>query len=172
MNNWNWFTYGIHFIVILLLQVLVINYFEVSIYVYPMVYVMLILILPPNFTTIQLLMVAFFLGFMIDSMSNSFGLHTSALLITSYLRPLVLNLIRPIDGYDRISRLDIHQTETIWFFQYTMIMLLIHHFWFFTLEVFRLDMIGRILIQTIISSLVCYFLIVILQYVLFKPLKQ
>ncbi|MGV6860884.1 MAG: hypothetical protein ACWA41_03880 [Putridiphycobacter sp.] len=171
MNN-QWVKYGVVFVLVILIQVLVLNHFEISHYIYLMIYPMVILLLPIDTNKFLLVGLSILLGVLVDAFSDTFGLHTSSIIVVAYLRPIVLSFIRPRDGYDKVNLPTIHEMGKLWFAEYVLLLLFIHHFWFFSFEVFRLDYLGIILLKTIISTLLSFVIIVILQYLFYKPLKQ
>jgi hypothetical protein len=140
--------------------------------VYPMVYVIAILMLPFNTRFFVSLIISLTLGISIDAVSDTFGLHTSAILFISYLRPYVLKIIRPRDGYDESLSPSIHDMGRSWFLIYASILLSAHHLWFFAFEMLSLNLIGIIILKTFLSTICSLFVIILLQYLLYKPSKQ
>ena len=171
MNNY-WVKYGINFIFIILLQGLIINQFQLCGYVYPMVYIVAILMLPFETDLFLSILLSLALGIGVDAMSDTFGLHTSSSLLIGYIRPYFLKLIKPRDGYDSTMLPTIHDMGKTWFIMSTGILLFIHHLWFFTIEILRFDLLDISLIKTFLSSIVSLFIILLLQYLFYKPTKQ
>lgn len=171
MNN-HWVKYGIYFIFIILLQGLVMNQFQFSELVYPMIYIIAILMLPFSTSLIISIIISLVLGVCVDAVSDTFGLHTSASLVIGYTRPYLLKLMRPRDGYDLSLTPTIHDMGKSWFLIYVSIMLIIHHLWFFIFEILKFNMIGFILLKTIFSFVLSLFVVLLLQYLLYKPTKQ
>ena len=171
MNN-QWVKYSIYFVFIILIQGLVMNQLQISELVYPMVYIMALLVLPFETTLLVSILISLFLGVCVDMISDTFGLHTSASLTIGYLRPYILNIIKPRDGYDSSQVPSIHDMGKKWFLIYALIMLTIHHLWFFIFEILRFDLTDIILLKTLFSVIASFILIVLLQYLLYKPTKQ
>ncbi len=167
-----WKTYSILFINILLFQVLVLNHFEISRLIYPMMYVILILDLPVKINQLTLIAISIFLGICLDALSDTFGLHTSSLILLAYIRPIVLKYIRPRDGYDKINQPTLREMGKFWYTEYALIMLFIHHLWFFSFELFRLDLIGIIILKSLLSTFFSFILILLVQYLFYKPVKH
>jgi len=166
-----WKKYSILFITLVLFQALVLNYFDISRFVYPMVFVMLILDLPIKTSQFTVLIISILLGIILDVLSDTFGLHTSSLILVAYIRPIVLRLIRPRDGYDKIIQPNLQEMGKLWYAEYTLIILFAHHLWFFSLELFRIDLIGIIILKSLISSIFSLILILMVQYLFYKPVK-
>jgi hypothetical protein len=171
MNN-TWVKYGSYFILIVLIQGLVVNNFQFSMYVNPMIYPVMILMLPFELNILISMIVAFVLGISVDAFSNTFGLNASAALVIGYLRPSLLNIIKPRDGYDPVLLPSIHDMGKLWFLTYAAVLLFIHHLWFFIIEALRFDQIGQIILKTIISLAFSLFLIILFQYIFYKPSKK
>jgi len=171
MNN-PWVKYSIYFIFMILLQGMVFNQIQFSGLVYPMVYIIAIIMLPVETTLIVSILIALLLGIGIDMFSDTFGLHTSSSLLIAYVRPFILKLVRPRDGYDSVLLLSIHDMGKTWFLTFAAILVAIHHLWFFIFEILRFDLIFSIILKTVFSTLVTLFIIVLLQYLLYKPTKK
>src|SRR5688500_3256421 len=137
MNN-AWLKYGLNFILIVLVQALVVNPWEIHAFLNPMVYPMLILMLPFDLSVLTTLIISFALGISVDGFSYTFGLHASSAMVIGYLRPSILKYIKPRDGYDSTLIPSILAMGIAWFLGYTAFFLAIHHAWFFTIEIFRL----------------------------------
>lgn len=171
MNN-TWIKYILVFTLIILIQGLVLNPMEISEYVNPMVYPMLILMLPFEAGTLVTIFVALLLGIAVDGFSDTFGLHASASMLIGYLRPTLLKYIKPRDGYESGFFPSIQDMGFTWFFGYSLLFISIHHLWFFSIEVFRFDLIGLILLKTAGSVFASLSLIILLQYILYTSSKK
>lgn len=171
MNN-SWIKYGLIFLLIVLLQGLVVNNIEIDELINPMVYPIMILLLPFETSVFASMMVALFLGLSIDAFSNTFGLHTSASLLIGYFRPAILNSIKPRDGYDNTLLPTIQDMGILWFMAYSAIVLFVHHLWFFTFEILRFDLILLLLGKTFLSLFFSLMLIVLFLYIFYKPSKK
>jgi len=156
--------YTIIFIILILLQVLVLNNIQFSGYINPYIYIMLILLLPVEISPWLLLVISFFTGLTVDFFVGTPGLHTSATVLSGFLRPYVLRLISPRDGYDpgAIPSMEIYGFR--WFLFYTVIIVLIHHFALFYLEVFRFTDFLRTLLRVLLSALFSVTFILLAEY--------
>ena len=92
--------FGLIFILLILLQVLLFNNIQFSGYVNPYVYIMFILLLPVEIPAWFLLILSFLTGLIIDFFSGSPGMHTSATVLAGFVRPYILRIISPRDGYE------------------------------------------------------------------------
>jgi rod shape-determining protein MreD len=145
--------FGLIFIFLILLQVLLFNNIQFSGYVNPYVYIMLVLLLPAEIPAWLLLIISFLTGLTIDFFSGSPGMHASATLLAGFSRPYILRFISPRDGYESGSELSMVNYGFRWFFIYTLIIVLIHHITLFYLEVFRFADFFRTLLRVLLSSL-------------------
>ena len=103
-----------------------------------------------------MVLIGFGVGLLIDASYNSPGVHAAACLVTAIIRPLVLAIYEPREGYNVSHSLTINSYGTIWFLKYAGTLLFIHLFVYFTLEIFTpaytLEIIGRT-VATFIFSL-------------------
>ena len=160
------------FALFLIIQVVVLNQVELGAGTLLMIYPLFIVLLPVDINVFLLLFLAFALGISIDAMSNTYGLHASSLLVMAYFRPMVFKAFAPRDGYDTDMELNMHTMGFRWFFRTFGILLLIHHLWFFLLELFRFDEILYVLQKTILSFPLSFALCVLLQFLIIrKPIK-
>ncbi len=95
-------------------------------------------------------------------------MHTAATVLVAFIRPYLLNLLAPRDGYDTDSFPRIHYYGFLWFLKYTLIIVVIHHFLLFYLEVFQLKDFLSTLLRVILSSILSTSTIVLSQYFVFR----
>lgn len=162
----------LRFLLFFLVQVLILNQIEPGMGIQIMIYPLFILLLPVDMSLFTLMLVAFALGISIDSMSNSFGLHASSLLTVAYLRPVIFKLFAPRDGYDILLETNIFTMGTGWFLKTFGILIIIHHFWFFMLEMFKLNEILYVLQKTGLSVVVSILICILLQYLFLRKPKS
>lgn len=171
MNN-NWVKYGLIFILIVLIQGLVVNDIQLNEYFNPMVYPLMIMMLPFELAAIPTMIVALLLGVCVDAFSNTFGLHASAALFIGYLRPIIMRYIQPNEGYDNTLLPIIQDMGVQWFLLYSGIIIFAHHLWFFSFEILRFDLILLILGKTFCSLFFSVGLIILFQYIFYKSSKK
>lgn len=161
----------IRFFGLLLLQVFILNAIEPGLGIYLMAYPLFIAIMPFNYNIFTCLSLSFLLGFSVDLFSNTFGLHASAATVTAMLRPMIYKYFGPRDGYDVIKNPNVLDMGFRWHLLTFGSLLVIHNFWFFLLESFRLDEILIVLKKTVLSSVCSFIICWALQYVFFKKEK-
>lgn len=159
---------GLRFLFILILQVLILNQIEIGFGIQLFVYPLFILLLPVEMSVVILMVFAFALGILIDAMSNTYGLHASSLLVVAYLRPMVFKLFAPRDGYDPLLETNIFSMGNTWFLKVFGLLIIIHHFWFFMLEMFKLNELAFVLQKTAFSAPLSFLICILLQYLFIR----
>jgi rod shape-determining protein MreD len=149
---------------LILLQVLLFNNIQFSGYVNPYVYIMFILLLPIDIPSWLLLLLSFATGLLIDFFSGSPGMHSSATVLAGFVRPYVLRIVAPRDGYESGSDPSMLIYGFRWFFFYTLLIVLVHHTALFYLEVFRFADFFRTMLRVILSSLFSISFILLIEY--------
>jgi hypothetical protein len=162
---------SIRFVIFVLLQALVFNQIEIGFGIHLMVQPLFIMLLPFETGIFTLMILGFFLGLIIDIFSNTYGLHASSLLIMAYLRPIIFKFYGPREGYDPLKEPSIFDMGSRWFLFVFGYLLLIHHFWYFLVEIFRFDQFLLILQKTIFSVIISYLLCIVLQTFIIKKSK-
>ena len=143
--------YILSFISLVVLQVFVLNNFQLFGYLNPKVYPLFILILPPKINRALLLLIAFGLGLTIDVFENSGGVHASATLFLAFIRPMVLRIITT-PGSNDVAKLNLGFLGVPRFLSYMAPAILLHHLWLFTLEAFTFNHYYLVVYETLISS--------------------
>ncbi len=159
-------------LVLLLFQVAVLN--EVSLFglARPLVYPMILLVLPFDSNRAGVLGLAFVMGLMLDSFSDTPGLHAASLVLVAWLRPHVADMLTPKSGYEGGDRPRIASLGPIWFVTYAGILLAAHHTAYFALEVFSFAAFGRVLGHILFSLFVSLVLVVVLEFLFGPPLER
>ncbi len=150
----------IRFIVLILMQVLIFNQINLFGFVTPYIYPLLILLLPFNINSVQKLFLAFVLGLCMDFFQNSGGIHAAATLVITYLRPFFLRYSFGL-SYD-YQTLKFYNTPFRERLAYISLMIIVHHFVLFALEIFSFSHLLYFLEKTLYSSIFSIFLIIII----------
>ena len=156
--------FSLIFILLILLQILLFNNIQFSGYVNPYVYLMFILILPVEIPSWLLLLLSFLTGLIMDFFSNSPGMHTFATVLAGFVRPYILRVISPRDGYEPGSAPSMLTYGFRWFLIYTLLFVLIHHTALFYIEVFRFTDFFRTMLRVLLSSLFSVIFILLFEY--------
>lgn len=153
----------IRFILLILIQVLVLNNIQFSGYINPYLYVLAILLLPLDLPKWSVLFISLFTGLIIDSFSDTLGIHASACVFLAFLRPFILGIFAPREGYDPGNLPDVRHNGFVWFLKYTIILVLAHHLFLFFAETFRFSDFFNTFSKAFISSIFTLILIFIIQ---------
>lgn len=151
--------YIIHFIVLVLLQVLILNNIQISNYFNPFIYILFILILPIDLNKSLLLLLGFIMGITIDIFSDTLGLHASACVFLAYIRPHILNSITTKDDNEPGVSPGISINGALWFVKYIILTTLVHHLFLFMVEVFSFSNFADTMIRVFSSTLISLFAI-------------
>ena len=162
----------IRFLFFALAQVLILNQIEIGYGIQLMIYPLFIFLLPVEMSIIVLMILAFVIGLTIDALSNTYGLHASSLLVFAYARPFIFKIFAPRDGYDVLQETNIFVMSNSWFLKTFGILLAIHHLWFFSLEMFKLNDFVFILQKTLLSLPLSLIICLLLQYLFLKKTNE
>jgi rod shape-determining protein MreD len=156
--------FALIFILLLLFQVLLFNNIQFSGYVNPYVYIMFILLLPVEIPSWLLLLLSFATGLIIDFFSGSPGMHTSATVLAGFVRPYVLRLVSPRDGYEPGSDPSMLVYGFRWFLTYALLIVIVHHTALFYLEVFRFADFFRTMLRVLLSTFFTMTFILLIEF--------
>ena len=110
--------------------------------------------------TIQMLL-AFLLGFTLDSFRHSPGFHAAACVLIAYLRPFLINILIPQEGAE--ANYEEPSVKSMGgFFQYMTYaseLTLVHHSWLFFLEAWQFGNIWYFILKTLFSTILSIVLI-------------
>ncbi len=134
-------------------------------------YLGFLLFLPLNTPVVLQLALGFGLGLTMDIFYDTGGLHAAAALVLAYLRPWVLRLLTPRDGYDAADTVNVHQMGGQWFGVYLGLLVLLHHTAFFVLELGSFQHFPLTLGKILVSSLFTGLTLLIVQ-LLFFPVRR
>lgn len=150
----------IRFVLFLILQVLVLNHFNLFGYINPMVYIIWVLLYPIKKSKTILLIFSFLLGLCIDFFSDSGGINAAATLFIAYIRLPILNIVLGKSDFDHVL-FNLRNIPIIKAIAYITLITLIHHFIIFGLEYYSINAIFTILSNTFITGFFTVLLIVL-----------
>ncbi len=162
-----WIKYPLLFVVVVLLQVLIFNQIHLGGFLNPFLYVLFILLLPLSTPRYLVLILSFILGMTIDWFSNSPGLHASASVLMGYMRSPVIGLITMKES-DQSDYPGLRQTGWGWFLTYSAMLVLIHHFFLFFVEIFSFENFFRTVMRSFASSVFTLVIIILSQFIMFR----
>jgi rod shape-determining protein MreD len=160
--------YGLYFVGLVLLQVLILNNIEISGFINPYFYILFILLLPFETPKWLLLVSAFALGLSIDLFSHTLGMHAFACVLVAYIRPFLLKVIAPREGYDAGTTPGVKYFGLDWFMRYAVIIVFTHHFALFFIETFKFHQFFSTLFRVILSSIFTLIIILLSQLLMVK----
>lgn len=156
----------------MLLQLLVVNNIELSTYINPYIYVLIILALPVSMKPWIVLMLSFFTGMVMDTFSSTPGLHMAACGFMGYLRSFYLQFACSKEDFESRIIPSVSRKGLVWFMVYVSIMTLIHHMVLFYLEIYSLQEFFRTLFRVLSSTLFTVLIITIGQLLFYRQSKQ
>ena len=162
----------LQFILFVALQILLMDNLVLFSTGFCFIYVAFLLFLPIGMNRLALLFIGFLTGFTVDMFYDTVGIHAAASVLLTFLRPLILNLLTPRDGYDSNDSVNIHVMGWRWFLAYSFILILFHHAAVFFLETINFQTALYTLAKILASTLFTTIVIVILQLLFFSPKRE
>jgi hypothetical protein len=119
-----------------------------------------------------MLISSFLLGLGVDIFTNTIGLNASACVLMAFARPFVIEAIS--SGPESLigDTPSLRNQGLKWFLYYAIILILVHHTALFYLEIFRFNEFFRTLLRVILSGSFTLLLVMISEYVVFRPEKK
>jgi rod shape-determining protein MreD len=128
-------------------------------------------LLPFDVPHILQITIGFFLGITVDIFYDTLGIHAASCVLIGYMRPYIINILTPKGGYDKVSEVSVITMGFQWIFTYAAIIILIHHFTLFVLEMWGIKLILPLVSKTLASSLFTLTVFTLFQY-LFQPARN
>ena len=147
-------------VALLFVQLFILDEISIAMWLRPMIFPLVILLLPIEWRTIWVVVASLLLGIFMDISIGGMGLYTSTLLPLAVMRRWILYLStrRSIEAGDQtslLSRMPLYQVMI-----YVGVMLLLHHTMFFASEslsfVGVMQLIATILFSTLLSILLSW----------------
>jgi rod shape-determining protein MreD len=162
----------IRYLLLVGVQVLIINNIELGRFINPFLYILFIIILPFETPKWLVLLSAFLIGITMDMFTDTGGMHAAACVFMGYIRPGILKLFSPRDGYEFGTQPTVQYLGIPWFLSYAGILVFAHHLILFFIEVFRFSEFFSTFFRVIISSLFTLLLVIITQYLFYRKKNQ
>jgi rod shape-determining protein MreD len=167
----------VNFVIIMMVQVFVLNDIVIksAITLYgvpafiPLLYPLILLLLPVNTPHWLTMVLGFVVGITMDYYSNTPGVHASACVLLGYVRPYLLNLffqqnIKELgDTIPTLFRMGFRS-----FLLYILFALIIHHFYFYIIQIWSFKNSLLILSKTLLSTVLSIILIILSQLIFAK----
>ncbi len=145
-------------IALLFVQIFVLDEISIALVLRPMIFPLVVLLLPIEWRTVWVLLVALATGVLMDVSLGGAGLYTATLLPIAVMRRWVLYLTthRSVESGDQTSLFSRMSQQQVMIWVATM--LAIHHVMFFALETLSfakpLHLIATMLLSTLLSALI------------------
>ncbi len=162
----------LRFVVLVLVQVTILNNIQLSGLINPYLYVMFILVLPFSMSRSLVMLFAMITGVVVGVFTNTAGLHAAACVTMAFVRPGILKLLSPREGYEAETKPTIKYMGFRWFLIYAAILVFIHHLVLFFLEVFRFNEFVTTITRVVLSSFFTLLLMIISQYLFSKTKSE
>jgi rod shape-determining protein MreD len=163
----------LRFILLILVQFFVLDRVRLSFMITPYIYILFIFWMPFNFSRTLQLVLAFLLGFALDSFHHNPGFHASACVLIAYLRPFLINIMLPHEGAD--TNYEEPSLKSMGGFMPYMVyvgaLTFIHHTWLFFLEALQFGSFWTFFIKTLLSTVISLVLIVIAELLFSRKQK-
>jgi hypothetical protein len=156
------------FIALIMAQLLIFNNIEFSGFINPYIYILFVLLLPFYAPSFVLLVSTFLMGITIDIFLGTPGVHSTATVLAAFSRPAVMRLFSPREGYQSGTFPRLSQFGFEWFAKYTVMLVIIHHFSLFYLEVYTLHHFFATFFRALLSTLFTSLLLIGSQYFIFR----
>jgi hypothetical protein len=118
-----------------------------------------------------MLISSFLLGLAVDVFSHSYGMHAAASVFIAYFRPYLIRFIHSKKEHETGVLPTMGHLGFSWFVSYASLLIFIHHFIYFFLEVFRFSDFLSTFYRIIYSSIATIIVIIAEQFLFFKERK-
>ena len=163
----------LRFVLLILVQVFVLDRIHLYYMVTPYIYFLFILWMPFEGNRSVQMLIAFALGFTLDSFRHHPGFHAAACVLIAYLRPFLINLLIVQEGAENNYRAPSAKSlgGFIPYLIYAGMLTLVHNAWLFFLEAVQFGNFWYFIIKTVFSTAISLLLIIIVE-LLFSRKQQ
>lgn len=162
----------IRFVLFILLQVFVLNKVILYGFATPYLYVLFILLLPFDTPRGALMIYGLLLGLCLDVFMNTAGMHAAACVVVAYIRPFAISKLAQREDHEAGKKApSVASMGWSAFLTYAVILILVHHIVYFSLEFFDLHNVLLLCLKILLSALASLMLIIIYE-MLFAPSRR
>ena len=163
----------IRFILFIFVQVFILNQIPpLHNLVTPYIYLLFILWLPFKMGRRTQMILAFALGFTLDSFTKTYGLHTVPCVLIAYLRPFLINLLITRESAENnYHEPSIKSMGFTPYFTYVTILVFIHHTVLFFLQALQTGGYFYFLVKALLSTAISLVLILITELIFVRKQK-
>ena len=154
-----WTRQIVRYVIVMVLQVLLFDQLQLWGACHPYVYVLCLLMMPITLPHSVDMLIGALAGLVMDLFCNSLGIHMAACTLLMYVRPYLLGMV--VNDKDRLNEEICLRTLGLGaMIQYTVTLVLVHHFAVFMLAAWSWAHIGFVLLETAVSGVVTILLII------------
>lgn len=155
----------IRFVSLILLQVLIFDNIQLHSLVVPIIFPLIILLLPLNLPNGLVMLIAMFTGLTVDMFNNTLGMSAAACVFMAFLRPVVLSWLTPRGGYEQGHYPSLMVMGFSWFIVYASICILCYHLAYFFIEAFSVRFMAETILKILLSTLISLLLFIVHQII-------
>lgn len=148
------------------LQVVVLDNVYIGGWANPILYVLFILMLPTGMNKNWMVTLAFLTGLTVDVFNNMLGFHAVACTLVAFMRTVFADRILTKDEPITISTPSIHSVRTQQYIGYMALLMGMYNLVYFSLVAFDLGDWWRVMISTVLSTVIDLVLALIYQAIL------
>lgn len=160
----------LRFVLLVLVQFYVLDKVHLHKLVTPYLYFVFILWMPFQLSRSMQMLLAFALGYTLDSFRHHPGFHSAACVLIAYVRPFLINILIPQEGaetnYEEPSVKSMG--GVLPYFIYAGVLTLIHHTWLFLLEATQFGDFWYFLLKTLLSTVISLVLIALAELLFYR----
>ncbi len=139
-------------LIVLIAQIFLLRDMGIGGWAFLFVYTYIVIKAPIDLNRNVLVFISFIAGWIVDIFYDTHGLHAFALVLIAYLRPFILNILTPANGYDDRSKISLQEMTWLWYLPYVGFMLFVHHSVLFLLEASDWSLLGLSLLKIFFST--------------------
>jgi hypothetical protein len=163
----------VRFAFFILFQVFVLDRIHLHQMATPYLYFLFVLWLPFKLQRTWLMLLAFALGFSLDSFRHNPGFHAAACVLIAYVKPFMVNLLIPQEGAETN-----YQEPSIKsmggfgpYLIFITVLSFLHNAWLFLLEAWQVGNVWYFLVKTVLSTAISILLIIITELLFSRKQK-
>lgn len=163
----------LRFIILILVQAFVLDKIHLHQMVTPYIYFLFIIWMPFSISRGWQMILAFLLGFTLDSFRHNPGFHAAASVLIAYFRPFLINILIPQEGADTNYEEPSARSMggLLPYMTYAGLLTLLHHSWLFFLEALEFGNFWYFIIKTLLSTIITLCLIFIAELLFSRKQK-
>ena len=134
------------------------------------IYIAVIITLPANISRIQLLLIAFSYGLIVDVFSNTLGMHAACAVLVAFTKPFFLRVFAsqiPSSSNTESETLTIRSNGISWFLMYAGSLVFIYHIAYYLIDASGFAWFAFTTKKIILSTFFTLIIMVILQYIIY-----